>query len=221
AGSAPALHRGDRPGVRGAARERGGRPAVAPDARRPREGPLQPPPAAAGLALGRLAAEAGAGAGRPLSQESEVRGQKSEVSGQGQGQESEGGSQRRRVVATEQSESSLIRSAKDLIVYQRAYSQAMRIFQVSKGFPREEVYSLTSQVRRSSRSVCLNLREAWAKRRYPSHFVSKLSDSDAENSETETSLDFALDCGYLQPHEHEELVNECQEIGRMLGAMIR
>jgi four helix bundle protein len=112
-------------------------------------------------------------------------------------------------------------SAKDLVVYQRAYSQAMRIFRVSQRFPKEETYSLTSQVRRSSRSVCLNLREAWAKRRYEPHFLSKLSDSDAENSETETSLDFALDCGYLQPHEHDELVSECQEIGRMLGAMIR
>lgn len=122
---------------------------------------------------------------------------------------------------TEQRGAAPARSAKDLIVYQRAYSHAMRIFRVSARFRREEIYSLTSQVRRSSRSVCLNLREAWAKRRYPPHFLSKLSDSDAENSETETSLDFALDCGYLQPHEHEELVNECEEIGRMLGAMIR
>lgn len=122
---------------------------------------------------------------------------------------------------TEQPAPSGIRSAKILVVYQRAYSHAMRVFHISSRFPKEETYSLTSQVRRSSRSVCLNLREAWAKRRYPPHFVSKLPGSDAENSETETSLDFALDCGYLRPDEHEELVNECQEIGRMLGAMIR
>src|SRR5262245_31086152 len=77
-----------------------------------------------------------------------------------------------------------VRSAKDLIVYQRAYALAMRIFHITKRFPPEERYALTSQIRRSSRSICQNLREAWAKRRYLAHFVSKLSDSDGENSET-------------------------------------
>jgi len=75
-----------------------------------------------------------------------------------------------------------INSAKDLDVYKKAYHLAMLIFGISKNFPREEIYSLTSQIRRASRSVCLNLREAWAKRRYEAHFISKLTDSDGENS---------------------------------------
>jgi four helix bundle protein len=112
------------------------------------------------------------------------------------------------------------KSAKDLVVYQRAYEVSMRIFEISKEFPREEAYALTGQIRRSSRSVCINLREAWAKRRYPLHFVSKLTDSDGENSETETSLDFARDYGYLSAQVHEDLSQRCGEVGRMLGAMI-
>ena len=90
-----------------------------------------------------------------------------------------------------------INSAKDLKVYQEAYALAMEIFEISKAWPSEEKYSLTDQIRRASRSVCTNLREAWAKRRYEAHFVSKLTDSDGENSETDTWLDFAKDCGYL------------------------
>ena len=116
---------------------------------------------------------------------------------------------------------SVIRSAKDLIVYQKAYALAMKIFHISKRFPAEERYALTSQIRRSSRSVSMNLREAWAKRRYEAHFVSKLTDCDAENSETDTSLDFARDCEYVTPDEHRELAAQCDEIGRMLGDMIR
>ena len=88
-----------------------------------------------------------------------------------------------------------IKWAKDLIVYQKAYALAMEIFEVSKTFPAAEKYSLTDQLRRSSRSVCTNLREVWAKRRYEAHFVSKLTDSDGENGETETWLNFAHDCG--------------------------
>ena len=114
-----------------------------------------------------------------------------------------------------------IRSAKDLIVYQKSYGLAMRIFEISKRFPPEERYALTSQIRRSSRSVGNNLREAWAKRRYDAHFVSKLTDCDAENSETDTSLDFARDCGYIAADEHLELVSQCDEVGRMLGEMLR
>lgn len=90
-----------------------------------------------------------------------------------------------------------VQNVKELIVYQKAYELAMRIFEVSKRFPPEERYALTGQIRRSSRSVCMNLREAWAKRRYEAHFVSKLTDCDGENSETDTSLDFARDCGYI------------------------
>src|SRR4051812_36765392 len=115
----------------------------------------------------------------------------------------------------------LIRSAKDLIVYQKGYDLSMRVFEVSKRFPPEERYALTSQIRRSARSICLNLREAWSKRRYPAHFVSKLTDSDGENSETDSSLDFAKDCDYITELEHSELSNLCDEIGRMLGSMMR
>ena len=113
-----------------------------------------------------------------------------------------------------------VRSAKELSVYMKAYRVAMRIFEVSKRFPPEERYALTGQIRRSSRSVPMNLREAWAKRRYPAHFVSKLTDCDGENSETDTSLDFAKDCGYITVQEHTELTQECGEIGKMLGSMI-
>lgn len=114
-----------------------------------------------------------------------------------------------------------VRSVKELIVYQKAFSLGMQIYDLSKGFPPEERYALTSQIRRSSRSVCLNLREAWAKRRYEAHFVSKLTDSDGENSETDSSLDFAFKCGFLSPKQHAELTTTCTEIGKMLGAMIR
>jgi four helix bundle protein len=113
-----------------------------------------------------------------------------------------------------------IQSSKDLIVYQKAYRLAMKIFEVSKRFPPEERYALTSQIRRSSRSVCLNLREAWAKRRYEAHFSSKLSDCDGEMNETDSSLDFARDCGYISAKEHTDLTHECQEVGKMLGSMI-
>src|SRR5881396_40181 len=113
-----------------------------------------------------------------------------------------------------------INSAKDLTVYKSAYKLSMDIFQVTKSFPNDEVYALTSQIRRSSRSVCLNLREAWAKRRYEAHFVSKLTDCDGENSETNSSLDFAKDCGYITPEQHAELTALGQEIGRMVGTMI-
>ena len=113
-----------------------------------------------------------------------------------------------------------INSAKELIVYQKAYQLSMRIFEASKRFPKEERYALTSQIRRSSRSVCLNLREAWAKRRYPAHFVSKLTDCDGENSETDSSLDFAKDCTYITNQEHHELTGLCTEVGKMLGSMI-
>jgi len=113
-----------------------------------------------------------------------------------------------------------INSAKELEVYKKAYNLAMEIFEVSKKFPKEERYSLTDQIRRSSRSVCLNLREAWAKRRYEAHFISKLTDCDGENSETDSSLDFAKDCGYITIDEHTKLIKENREIGKMLGAMI-
>lgn len=114
-----------------------------------------------------------------------------------------------------------VRTVKELTVYTKAYMLAMRVFCVSKRFPPEERYALTCQIRRSSRSVCMNLREAWAKRMYPPHFVNKLTDCDGEVNETDTSLDFAKDCEYLTPEEHRELVALCAEVGRMLGAMIQ
>ncbi|NQU56026.1 MAG: four helix bundle protein [Rhodospirillales bacterium] len=97
----------------------------------------------------------------------------------------------------------------------------MEFFEVSRGFPAEERYALTSQGRRSSRSVPMNLREAWAKRRYKAHFISKLTDCDGESSETDTSLDFARDCGYVTKEKHAELTELNREIGKMLGAMIQ
>ena len=115
----------------------------------------------------------------------------------------------------------IIRSAKKLEVYHKAYEVAMLIFRASRRFPAEERYAPTGQIRRSSRSVCMNLREAWAKRRYAAHFLSKLTDCDGENSETDTSLDFARDCGYISADEHKDLTARCAEVGRMLGSMIQ
>jgi four helix bundle protein len=113
-----------------------------------------------------------------------------------------------------------VKSAKELTVYLKSYQFAMSIFEMTRCFPAEERFALTSQIRRSSRSICMNLREAWAKRRYPAHFVSKLSDCDGENSEPDTSLDFAKDCGYITPSAHGVLTGQSVEIGKMLGSMI-
>ena len=114
-----------------------------------------------------------------------------------------------------------LQCAEDLIVFQKAYSSAMRIFEISKRFPAEERYAMTGQIRRSSRSVCLNLKEAWAKRRYEAHFVSKLTDCDGENEETKTSLNFSKDCGYITEVEHKHLSAASSEVGKMVGSMIR
>jgi four helix bundle protein len=114
-----------------------------------------------------------------------------------------------------------LNSAKDLDVYKKAFDLGMTIFELSRKFPVEERFALTGRIRRSSRSVCLNLREVWAKRRYEAYFVSKLTDCDGENSETDTSLDFACKCGYISAQQHRELTSMCIEVGRMLGSMIR
>ena len=90
-----------------------------------------------------------------------------------------------------------IRTHRELEVYQKAFDAAMRIFELSKSFPKEETYSLTDQIRRSSRSVCANLAEAWRKRRYEKAFISKLSDSESEAAETQVWLEFAVQCGYM------------------------
>ncbi len=108
---------------------------------------------------------------------------------------------------------------KDLKVYQLAYKSAMEIFELSKGFPKVEKYSLTDQIRRSSRSVCANLAEAYRKRRYEKHFRSKITDSDGECSETLVWLDFSKDCNYIGLKKHIELIKAYREIGRMLGGM--
>ena len=113
-----------------------------------------------------------------------------------------------------------VQSVKELTVYKKAFDLAMRIYRVSKDFPTEERYALTSQIRRSLRSVCLNLREAWSKRRYEAHFVSKLTDCDGESNETDTALDFAFKCGFISQDSHADLVALNNEVRRMLGAMI-
>jgi four helix bundle protein len=114
-----------------------------------------------------------------------------------------------------------VQNVKEMTVYQQAYRQAMDFFSLSKQFSAEEKFVLTSQGRRSSRSVCQNLREAWAKRRYEAHFVNKLTDCDGENAETDTCWDFALDCRYTSREEHNTMTERNREIGKMLGAMIK
>ena len=108
----------------------------------------------------------------------------------------------------------------DLEVYQKAFQAAMRIFELSKSFPKEETYSLTDQIRRSSRSVCTNVAEGWRKRRYEKASVSKLSDSEGEAAETQSWLEFSVRCAYLKPEEGRELYRTYDEIIRMRVDMI-
>ena len=109
---------------------------------------------------------------------------------------------------------------KDLIVFKKAYSLAMSIFSISRSFPSDERYSLTDQIRRSSRSVCVNLGEAYRRRKYPAHFVSKLTDCDAENTETEIWLQICFDCKYIDNIQFTNLAQSCTEIGKIIGYMI-
>lgn len=115
---------------------------------------------------------------------------------------------------------SKIESFKDLIVYQKAYKLAMEIFEISKSFPKEEKYSLTDQMRRSSRSVTSCIAESWARRRYEKSFISKLTDSLGEENETEVWLDYSKDCQYIQKEKHETLLSEYDEVRKMLISMI-
>ncbi len=108
----------------------------------------------------------------------------------------------------------------DTKVYKLAFELSMKIFSITKKFPKEETYSLTDQIRRSSRSVCSCLAEAHRKRLYPAHFISKTSDADMENSETQTWLEFALACTYISKQEHDELLKLSEEVGRLLSHMI-
>jgi four helix bundle protein len=108
----------------------------------------------------------------------------------------------------------------DLTVFQKSDEMAKLVFNLSKRFPPEEKYSLTDQCRRSSRSVGANIAEAYRKRRYPAHFVSKLSDSDTENSETQVWMKYALDCSYVQWPDIEHILILSEEVGKMLGQMM-
>ena len=108
----------------------------------------------------------------------------------------------------------------ELKVYQVAFESAMRIYELSKKWPAAEKFSLTDQIRRSSRSICGNIAEAWRKRRYPAHFVSKLSDADTEAAETEVWLDFALRCDYISHSDHIQLRDNYDHICRMLNKML-
>ncbi|MDD5326559.1 MAG: four helix bundle protein [Phycisphaerae bacterium] len=112
-----------------------------------------------------------------------------------------------------------IRSVRELDVYKLAFDTAIEIFEISKGFPKEETYSLTDQVRRSSRSVCTSLAEGWRKRRYKAVFINKLSDAAQEAAETQTWLEFALACGYIDKGILEKLDEKYEHIFAMLFTM--
>ncbi len=111
-------------------------------------------------------------------------------------------------------------SFRDLSVYKKAFELAMEIFEITKTFPKEERYSLTDQIRRSSRSVCTCIAEAYRKRNYQAYFVSKSSDGDMENSETQAWLDFSRACNYIEGIKHTELIAKSEEVGRMLNHMV-
>jgi four helix bundle protein len=113
-----------------------------------------------------------------------------------------------------------INSFRDLIVFQKAYKLAMEIFEITRTFPKEEKYSLTDQILRSSRSVTSNLSESWAKRIYPKHFISKLTDSLGEEYETENWLDYSRDCKYINVETYKRLMEGYDEVRKMLISMI-
>ncbi|KQM66464.1 four helix bundle protein [Pedobacter sp. Leaf216] len=108
----------------------------------------------------------------------------------------------------------------DLLVYKKSFELAMNIFELSKSFPKGEMYALTDQIRRSSRSTNICFIEAYRKRRYRAHFISKLSDSDMENSETKGWLKFALACKYIDQERYEDLTSQSDEVGKLLNHMI-
>ncbi len=113
-----------------------------------------------------------------------------------------------------------VKSFRDLLVYKKARELSLAIFQASQGFPRGEMFSLTDQVRRSSRSIGAQIAEAWAKKNYEKHFLSKLTDADGEQQETQHWLETARDCGYLTQVQINPLLQQCEEIGRLLGGMM-
>ena len=109
---------------------------------------------------------------------------------------------------------------KDLTGYKKAFELSMDIFQITKKFPTDEKYGLTSQIRRSSRSVCSSIGEGYRKRKYEAHFISKTSDADMENSETSVWVDFAFECGYIDKLDQTNFNNKAAEIGRLLNHMM-
>ncbi len=111
-------------------------------------------------------------------------------------------------------------SFRELLAYKKSFDLAMEIFILSKSFPIEEKYSLTDQIRRSSRSVCANIGEAYRKRKYQKHFISKLSDSDAENTETQVWLDFCLSFKYINKEQYNQLILKSDEVGKLLNFMM-
>lgn len=113
-----------------------------------------------------------------------------------------------------------VKSFKDLEVYKLSRELSSEIFEVTKSFPKEERYSLTDQIRRSSRSIGAQVAEAWGKRRYEKHFISKLTDADSEQYETQHWIDVALECGYIKDEKNIILINKCNSIGKMLYSMI-
>ena len=133
-------------------------------------------------------------------------GEPSEQGGMGDGEPGRGGKMSR------------IQSHEELDVYRLAFDAAMRIFELTKGFPKEETYSLTDQMRRSSRSVCSNIAESWRKRRYKAAFVSKLNDAEAEAAETQTWIQFAAECDYIKVGVAAEL---SQTYDNIIGKLVR
>jgi len=113
-----------------------------------------------------------------------------------------------------------VESFRDLRVYQTAFELQQKIFELTKNFPREELFSLTDQIRRSSRSIGANIAEAWQKRRYVAHFVSKLTDADGEQAETRHWLDTSMTCKYISSEEYEKLLLMCEKIGAILGKIM-
>lgn len=113
-----------------------------------------------------------------------------------------------------------IESFRDLRIYKKAFELQKEIFALTKKFPKEELYSLTDQIRRSSRSIGANIAEAWQKRRYIAHFVSKLTDVDGELAETQHWLDTSLACDYISTEDHKILLEKYKEVGKMLGKML-
>ncbi len=108
----------------------------------------------------------------------------------------------------------------DLLAYKKGFIVAMEIFELTKSFPKEEIYSLTDQIRRSSRSVTITIAERYRKREYPKYFHSKLTDADAENSETQGWLEYALACNYISQETHDSVLEKSKEVGKLINFMI-